>query len=111
MIMDARAQVDLIAALQLDSLFKMGRLENAGDQSNRITRSVTAIPHSTQYDSLQLRHRLAVIQGLATRARGLTVKTDMAQDASTGGNDAVSSQSPANTAAEEGIYRWKVWLW
>jgi hypothetical protein len=94
MIMDARAQVDLIDALHLDALFKMGHLEIASDQSNRVTRSVTAIPHSTEYDALQLRHRLAVIETLAVRARGLTVKTDMAQDASARRNDAVSSQSP-----------------
>jgi hypothetical protein len=53
-------------------------LESANDRTDRVTRSVTAIPHSTEYDSLQLRHRLAVIQTLAVRARGLTVKTDMA---------------------------------
>jgi len=39
------------------------------------------------------------------RARGLTVKSDMAQDASTRRNDIVSSQSPANAVAEEDIYR------
>jgi hypothetical protein len=33
MITDARAQVDLIAALHLDALFKMGHLENLSDQS------------------------------------------------------------------------------
>lgn len=109
MITDARAQVDLIAALHLEALFKMEHLEIASDQSNPVTRSVTAIPHSTEYDSLQLRHRLAVIQTLAVRARGLTVKTDMAQDLSTRRNDTVFSQSPQNAASEEDIYRKNVW--
>jgi len=109
MITDARAEVDLIAALHLEALFTMGNLANAGDQSNRATRSVTAIPHSTEYDSLQLRHRLAVIQTLAVRARGLTIKIGVAQDASTRRNDAVSSQPPANAVAEEDIYRRNVW--
>jgi hypothetical protein len=99
MITDARTQVDLIASLHLEALFKMGQFESASDQSNRITRSATAIPHSTEYDSLQLRYRLAVIETLAVRARGLTVKTDMARDASTRRNDAVSWQSPANAAS------------
>jgi hypothetical protein len=40
MIMDARAQVDRIAALHLEALFKTGHC----DQSNRLARSVTAIP-------------------------------------------------------------------
>jgi hypothetical protein len=105
MIKDVRAQADLIAELHLDRLFKMGCLDNAGDQSKRVTRSVTAIPHSTEYDSLQIRHRLEVVHTLAVRARGLTVKSDMAQDASTRRNDIVSSQSPANAVAEEDIYR------
>jgi hypothetical protein len=83
MITDARAQVDLIAALRLEALFKRGHIE-----------SVAAIPHSAEYDSLQLRHRLAVIQTLAVTARGLTVKSDMAQDASTRRSDTVSSPSP-----------------
>jgi hypothetical protein len=109
MITDARAQVDFIAALHLGALFSVKHLESANDQSNRVTRSVTAIPHSTEYHSLQLRHRLAVIQTLAIRARGLTVKTDMAQDAPIRRNDTVSSQSPANVAAEEDIYRKNVW--
>jgi hypothetical protein len=109
MITDVRAQVDLIGTLHLEALFKMGHLENASDQSNPVTHSVTAVPHSTQYDSLQLRHRLGVIQTLAVLARGLTVKTDMAQDASTRRNDNVSSQSAANAAAEEDIYRKNVW--
>ena|ERR1700677_2312926 len=78
MITDARAHVDLIAALHLEALFNVRPLESANDRTDRVTRSVTAIPHSTEYDSLQLRHRLAVIQTLAVRARGLTVKTDMA---------------------------------
>jgi len=77
---DARAQIDLIAALHLEALFKMGHL----------THSATAIPHSTEQESLQLRHRLAVIETLAVRARGLTIKTDMAQDESTRRNDAVN---------------------
>jgi hypothetical protein len=34
MIKDARAQVDLIAALHLEALFKMGHLESPGDQSD-----------------------------------------------------------------------------
>jgi hypothetical protein len=105
MIKDVRAQADLIAELHLDGLFKMGYLENTGDQIKRVTRFVTAIPHSTEYDSLQLRDRLEIIHTLAVRARGLTVKTDMAQDASTRRNDAVSSRSPANAAAEEDIGR------
>jgi hypothetical protein len=94
MITHAREQVDLIVALHLEALFKMEHLENASDQSNRLTRSVTAIPHSTKYESLQLRHRLAVIQTLAIRARGLTVKTDMARDASARRNDIASPQPP-----------------
>jgi len=53
MIKDARAQAGLIAELHLDGLFKMGCLENAGDQIKRVTRCVTAIPHSAEYDSLQ----------------------------------------------------------
>jgi hypothetical protein len=105
MIKDVRAQADLIAELHLDGLFKMGCLDNAGDQSKRVTRSVTAIPHSTEYDSLQIRHRLEVVHTLAVRARGLTVKSDMAQDASTRRNDIVSSQSPANAVAEEDTLR------
>jgi hypothetical protein len=79
MIMEARAQADLIAELHLEALFTMGHLESAGNQSNRATHSVTTIPHSTEHDSLRLRHRLAVIQTLAVRGRGLTIKTDMAQ--------------------------------
>jgi hypothetical protein len=78
MITDARAQVDLIAALHLEALFKMGYLESAGDQP----------------DSQQLRHRLAVIQTLAMRARGLTLKTDMGQDESTRKNNAISRSHP-----------------
>jgi hypothetical protein len=109
MITDARAQIDLIAALHLDALFKMGHLENVGDQSNRVTHSVTAIPHSTQHDSLLLRHRLTVIQSLALRARGLTIKTDMVQKAPTRRFDSVSSQFPANVAAKEDIDRRNVW--
>ena len=105
MIKDVRAQADLIAELHLDGLFKMGYLENTGDQIKRVTRFVAAIPHSTEYDSLQLRDRLEIIHTLAVRARGLTVKSDMAQDASTRRNDIVSSQSPANAVAEEDIYR------
>jgi hypothetical protein len=54
---------------------------------------------------------LALIQTLALHTRGLTAKPDMAQDASTRRNDAVSSQSPANAAAEEDIYRRNVWPW
>ena len=34
MIKDVRAQADLIAALHLDGLFKMGYLNNAGNQRN-----------------------------------------------------------------------------
>lgn len=79
MITDARAQVDLIAALHLETLFKMGHLEDAGDKGNGATHPVTAAPHSTEYDSLQLRHRLEAIQALAVRAQGLTIKTDMAR--------------------------------
>jgi hypothetical protein len=109
MIKDVRAQADLIAELHLDGLFNMGYLGNAGGQSKRVTGPVTAVLHSTEYDSLRLRHRLAVIHTLAVRARGITIKTDMAQDASTRRSDAVSSQSPANAAAEEDIYRWNVW--
>jgi hypothetical protein len=82
MIMDARAQVDLIAALHLEALFKMGHFDNP----------ITTIAHPTEYDALQLRHRLAVIQTLAVRARGLTVKTDMGTHQRR--NDTVSSQSP-----------------
>lgn len=61
MIAGARAQVDLVAALHLEALFKMGHLENASDQRNSATHSESAGPHSTEQDSLQLRHRLAVI--------------------------------------------------
>jgi hypothetical protein len=61
MIKDVRAQADLIAELHLDGLFKIGYSENAGDQIKRVTRFVTAIPHSAEYDSLQLRHRLEII--------------------------------------------------
>jgi hypothetical protein len=102
MITDARAQVDLIAALHLESLFKKEHLEDAGDQSNRVTHAATAMPHSTEHDSLRLRHRLAVIQSLAVRARGLTIKIDMAQEAPTQRIDSVSSQFPANEAAQGG---------
>ena len=109
MITDARAQVDLIAALHLEALFKMGHLESTSEQSNRATHSTTAIPHSTERDSLQLRHRLAVIQTLAVRARGLTIKTDMAQDESTRRNEIVFSQSPPDAAAEEDLYRKNAW--
>lgn len=56
MITDARAQVDLIAALHLEAFFKMGHLENTGDQSNWIKRSVTAIPQSTQSTTSLDRH-------------------------------------------------------
>jgi hypothetical protein len=108
MITDARAQVDLIAAFHLKALLKMGQSENAGNQSNLATRAVTAAPHSPEYDSQQLRHRLAVIQTLAVRARGLTVKTDMAKYASTRKNDTLSLQS-ANAAAEEDFHRRNVW--
>ena len=93
MITDVRAQIDLIAALHLGAL--------ASNQSDRAIRSVTSIPHSMEQESLHLRHRLAVIQTLAVRARGLTIKTDMAQDESTRRNGTVSSQLPANAAAEE----------
>jgi hypothetical protein len=106
---DARTQVDLIVALNLEGLFKMGHLGNAGDQSDRLTRSVAPIPHSKEYDSLQLRRRLAIIRNLAVRAPGLTIKTDMAQDASTRRNDDVFSQSSANAAARGGYLRRKVW--
>jgi hypothetical protein len=108
MITDARAQVDLFAARHLEALIKIGHSENASNQSNLVTRAVTAAPHSPQYDSLQLRDRLAVIQTLAVRARGLTVKTDMAQYASTRKKDSLSLQS-ANAAAEEDIHRRNVW--
>jgi hypothetical protein len=70
MITDARAQVDLIAALHLES---------ANDQCNRVTHAETAIPHSMAHDSVQLRHRLAAVQRLAFLAQGLTIKTDMAR--------------------------------
>jgi hypothetical protein len=90
MITDACAQVDLIAALHLEALFKMGHLENPSDQSNQVTDSVTAIPHPTEHDSLRLRHRLSVIQSMALRARGLTIKTDMAQEAPTRTIDVVA---------------------
>jgi hypothetical protein len=89
MITDARAQVDLIAALHLEALFKTGHLGSASEQSNRAPHSVTANPQSTEHDSLQLRHRLAVIDTLAVRARGLTIKTDMAQNESTWRKDTV----------------------
>jgi hypothetical protein len=92
--MDARAQVDLIAALHLEALFETGDVENTGNQSNLVKRSANAVAHSTEYDSLQLRHRLAVIETLAIRARGLTVKTDMARDASARRNDIASPQPP-----------------
>jgi len=101
MITDARAQVDLIASLHLEALFKMGHLANAGDQSNRVTHSVAAAPHSTEQDSLQLRHRLAVIQTLAVRAQGLTIKIDMAQDAS-GGH---LPEERVVVMINEGVYR------
>ncbi len=109
MLTDARAQVDLIAALHLEALFKTGHLESAGEQSNRATQPATAIPNSTEQDSLRLRDRLAVIQALSVRARGLTLKTDMAQDASTRRNETVSSPLPPNAATEEGIHRKNVW--
>jgi hypothetical protein len=99
MITDARAQVDLIAALHLESLFKTGRLENPGDQSNQATDSATAIPQSTEHDSLRLRHRLSVIQSLALHARGLTIKTDMAQEAPSQRIDGASSQFPENVGS------------
>jgi hypothetical protein len=40
-------------------------------------------PHSQEHDPTQLRRRLAVMQSLALRAQGSTVKTDMARAAST----------------------------
>jgi hypothetical protein len=91
MITDARAQVDLIAALHLEGLFRLGHLEKTSEQSNAVTRSVPEIAHSREYDSLQLRQRLAFIRTLAARARGSIVKIDMAQDASTRSSDTVSS--------------------
>jgi hypothetical protein len=65
MITNARAQLDLIATLHLEALFKMGHLDNAGEQ--------TAIPRTTEQESLQLERRLAVIRSLAVRAQDLTV--------------------------------------
>jgi hypothetical protein len=79
MIRDVRAQVDLIAALHLEALFKLRYLENAGDQGNRVAHVKTATLHSKEHDSVQLRHRLALIRSLAVLAQGLTIKTDMVQ--------------------------------
>jgi len=105
MIADVRAQVDLIASLHLEEMFKMEHLERARDQGNRMTHVENAIPHSREHDPVQLRHRMTVIQSLALRAQGLTIKSDMAQYASTRRKETVSSQSPANIAAKEDIYR------
>jgi hypothetical protein len=79
MITDVRAQVDLIGTLHLEALFKLRHLEGAAHQDNRAAHVETAILHSKEHDSVQLRHRLALIRGLALLAQGLTIETDMAQ--------------------------------
>jgi len=73
--------VDLIVALHLEALFNTRHLESACNQSHRLADGKTALPHSREYDSLQLRHRLAAIQSLAACVQGLTIKTDMARTA------------------------------
>jgi hypothetical protein len=95
MILDARAQVDLIAALKLEALFKLGRLDSVSEQSTAMTVE-TEILHSKMHDSVQLRHRLAAIRSLALLAQGRTIKIDMA--ASNHSNEAISWVSGADVS-------------
>ena len=78
----------------------MGHFDGASDQSNRATHAGTTIPQLKERQAVQLRHRLAVIQSLALRARDLTIKTDMAK-AATHRNDTVSSLRAANAPARD----------
>jgi hypothetical protein len=100
MITDARAQIDLIAALHLEVLFE-GLAKSARGESNRMTRTETAMPHSKRHDSIQLRDRLALIRSLALRAQGLTSKTDIANGAAQQMREAVSSLPAVAVAAQE----------
>jgi hypothetical protein len=97
MILDARAQVDLIAALKLEALFKLGRLDSVSEQSTAMTVE-TEILHSKMHDSVQLRHRLAAIRSLALLAQGRTIKIDMAKAASNHSNEAISWVSGADVS-------------
>jgi hypothetical protein len=52
MIMDARAHVDLIAMLHLETLSTTRHLDSASDQSNRTTHADTTIPHLQEQQAL-----------------------------------------------------------
>lgn len=90
MITEARAQIDLIATLHLETLYRARHL-SAGYDSTRVAHIESAIPQSNEHDAIQLRHRLAAIQNLSLRARGLCITTDIGNAAPTRGNDAVTS--------------------
>jgi hypothetical protein len=88
--MIARAQIDLIATLHLETLYRTRHL-SAGYDSNRVAHIESAVLQSNEHDAIQLRHRLAAIQSLFLRARGLYITTDIGNAAPTRGNDAVTS--------------------
>jgi hypothetical protein len=88
MITDARARIDFIATLHLETLYRTRHL-SAGYDSRRAAHIESAIPPSNEHDAIQLRHRLADMQSLSLRARGFT--PDIGDAAPTRENDAGTS--------------------
>ena len=90
MITDAGAQIDLIATLHLETLYRTRRLSASYD-SNPVAHIESAIPPSNEHDAIQLRHRLAAMQSLSLRARGLYITPDNGDAAPTRENDGGTS--------------------
>jgi len=94
---DARSQVELIAALHLEGLFKIGHLESVSDHGVQVTQSESVIPYSNELGSTQPRDRLALVQSLAVSAHGLSIKIDKAEVA-------------ASSRAAENVATWRTYL-
>jgi hypothetical protein len=97
MITDAQSQVDLIAALHLEGLFKMGHLERVGDKSGQVTKAEAVTPYTKEHDSAHLLDRLAFVQSVAVSAHGLSIKMDRAEAA-------------AISRAAENVAVWRTYL-
>jgi hypothetical protein len=104
MITDARPQGDLIAALHLESLFNPRRLGSLGERSNPVSYEEPAIHYPNEHDAVQIRRRLAFVEGLAVRAQGLTIKTDI------GTAGSIEKCSTATVGAAAIVAAWRTYL-
>jgi hypothetical protein len=83
MIKDARARIDCISQLHLDSAFKSIRGRTASEPLQQTTLSPdTSILHSQTHQATRLRERLNLIRRLARLAQGHNIKIEVARRAS-----------------------------